>query len=418
MFDRFEQLLKQVIGLDAASIGTTAIERAVLARTQARELSDLSAYWSLVSSNSDELQELIEAVVVPETWFFRDRPAFTALTGLALEFSRNRASERLHILSLPCSTGEEPYSIAMTLLEAGLETTNLEIQGIDISAQALARAERGFYGRNSFRGADLSFRDHWFAPVPNGFEISGTLRSNVRFRRANLFDAHFPFVSGSCDIIFCRNLLIYFDRPTQIQALRRLASLLRTNGVLFVGPSETSLLIDQGFESARIPLAFAFRKRPALRGPASTAARQSAPSHAPPMPRRSPPAAVSTVPSPIHRSVGAPPVLKAVAPPPQTEGIDAIRRLADLGQLDEAAQRCEAHLREHGASAEPLYLLGLIRDARKQRALAVDAYRKALYLEPEHRGALEHLAALLRAEGNVRGALILGERLHRLERNS
>jgi chemotaxis protein methyltransferase WspC len=191
---------------------------------------------------------------------------------------------------------------------------------------------------------------------------------------------------------------------------------LTPDGVLFVGPSETSLLIDQGFESTRIPLAFAFRKGPASGGAIpSIAGQQAAPCAARAItPRRAPPPPRP----PIRRAFSAAPALDAVAPQQQTNNIDEIRRLADLGRLDEAAQSCEAHLREHGASAEPLYLLGLIRDARNERSSAIAAYRKALYLEPDHRGVLEHMAALLKSEGDARGALVLGERLRRLERNS
>ncbi len=95
-------------------------------------------------------------------------------------------------------------------------------------------------------------------------------------------------------------------------------------------------------------------------------------------------------------------------------GVDQIRQLADLGRLEEAAQCCEAYLRDHGASAEPLYLLGLIRDAGGDRSRAAAGYRKALYLDPGHREALAHLAALIESEGDERGARVLSERLRRL----
>jgi chemotaxis protein methyltransferase WspC len=399
-FEPFEQLLKRTMGLDAASIGTTTVERAVLARIAISGLLDPSTYWSLILSSPAELQELIEAVIVAETWFFRDREAFAALARLVPTAWYDLARAPVRIASLPCATGEEPYSIAMALLEGGFAPARLDIRGIDISERALSRARHGVYGRNSFRGGDLSFRERWFSLGSDGYLISDAVRGCVRFDQANLFDPGFPLRSGSCDIVFCRNLLIYFDGPTQTRAVAMLAKLLTPDGVLFVGPSETSLLIDQGFESVRIPLAFAFRK-------ASASSVQPAPARRLPPPR----GRVRHAFSAAARAVTEPPEL-------QPNGIDEIRRLADLGRLDEAAQHCETLLRKDGASAEPLYLLGLIRDAGDDRSRAVAAYRKALYLDPDHRGALEQLAALLESEGDGRGARVLGERLRRLDRRS
>ncbi|NEM13145.1 MAG: chemotaxis protein CheR, partial [Xanthomonas perforans] len=117
------------------------------------------AYWLKVHNCASEQQALVEAVVVPETWFFRYPESFVALVNLARERSTQLAGARpLRILSLPCSTGEEPYSIAMALLDAGLPGDGFRIDAMDISEVNLQRAERALYGRNSFRGDDLSFR--------------------------------------------------------------------------------------------------------------------------------------------------------------------------------------------------------------------------------------------------------------------
>jgi chemotaxis protein methyltransferase WspC len=117
---RFEQLLKQTMSLDAASIGSAAVERAVQERLSACQLADAQTYWERLSGSGTELQELIEAVVVPETWFFRDPASFVALARLARDDgSRRKTQGVLRLLSVPCSTGEEPYSMAMALLDAG-----------------------------------------------------------------------------------------------------------------------------------------------------------------------------------------------------------------------------------------------------------------------------------------------------------
>ena len=116
----FDALLREAIGLDATSLGPSAVARAVAARQAACRLDDVHGYWLRVRSSPSELQELIEAVVVPETWFFRDPAAFSALAAMAHSDLVANPARDLRLLSLPCSSGEEPYSMAIALLDAGL----------------------------------------------------------------------------------------------------------------------------------------------------------------------------------------------------------------------------------------------------------------------------------------------------------
>ena len=191
-FARFEQLLERTMGLSAASIGATAIERAVRARLRACALENEDDYWERILRSRDELQELVEAVVVPETWFFRDPQAFGAMARIAMEeWFPIHGSGTLRLLSLPCSTGEEPYTMAMALIDAGLPTDRFRIDAIDISSHALAKARRGIYGGNSFRGQDFAFRERHFEPEERGYRIGERIRAPIRFVQGNLFDAEF-----------------------------------------------------------------------------------------------------------------------------------------------------------------------------------------------------------------------------------
>lgn len=405
---RFEHLLKQTMGLDAASIGSASVERAVQERLSACGLADAQAYWERLSGSGTELQELIESVVVPETWFFRDPASFVALTRLLRDAGSPRQAQGvLRLLSVPCSTGEEPYSMAMALLDAGFPASALRIDAVDISNRALARAQGAVYGRNSFRGNDLAFRDRLFVATAGGHSPVDTVRRLVQFRHGNLLDG---LAAGAdlYDVIFCRNVLIYFDRATQDRALAVLGRLLTPRGWLFVGPSETALLSDHGFISAKLPLAFAFRKGPV---PGSVVKLRATP--APSKPVRAPALAV---PQPA-RPRAAPPAAapRASARTDAATGIDRARRLADQGHLAEAAAHCEAHLREHGPTAEAFNLLGLVRDASGKPDDAADQYRKALYLDPNLHEALTHLALLLQKQGDAAGAQRLQRRASRLQ---
>jgi chemotaxis protein methyltransferase WspC len=405
---RFEQLLKETMGLDAASIGSAAVERAVQERLSACRLADAQTYWERLSGSGTELQELIDAVVVPETWFFRDPASFVALARLVRgDGSPRQAQGVLRLLSVPCSTGEEPYSMAMALLDAGFPANALRIDAVDISIRALARAQAAVYGRNSFRGSDLAFRDRHFIATAGGHRPADAVRRLVQFRHGNLLDG---LVAGTepYDVIFCRNVLIYFDRATQDRALAVLGRLLTPGGWLFVGPSETALLSDHGFISAKLPLAFAFRK-----GPAPAGAIKFRATPAPSRPVRAP-APAAAVPKPPRAAPPAP-APRATARAEGATGIARARRLADQGRLAEAATHCEAHLRDHGPTAEAFNLLGLVWDASGKTADAADQYRKALYLDPNLHEALTHLALLLQKQGDTAGAQRLQRRASRLQ---
>src|SRR5262249_21641542 len=148
---------------------------------------------------------------VCETWFFRDPASFDAFTQAALEWLGRNPAGTLRILSVPCSTGEEPCSLAMRLLDSKVPPHRFVIDAVDVSGRSLARAQRALYGKNSFRGGDLSFRDRHFRETAEGFELSDTVRKCVRFHQDNVLAETFLAGHEPYQIIFCRNLLIYFD---------------------------------------------------------------------------------------------------------------------------------------------------------------------------------------------------------------
>ncbi|GAB3629605.1 CheR-type MCP methyltransferase [Pandoraea terrae] len=433
--ERIEALLQSTMGLDAETIGGGAVERAVRTRLAQRGHADLDAYWLALQQSPDELQALIEAVVVPETWFFRHRDAFTTLGRLAhAAVAELEGCRPLRLLSLPCSTGEEPYSIAMALFDAGLSAAQFEVDAVDISVRSLEVAQNAVFGRNSFRGMrdTLSYRERYFSPADDGHHLTPAVRARVRFSQGNLFDDALAARLGTYDFVFCRNVLIYFDRATQIRAIATLERLLKMGATLFAGPAEGGALTSAGLVSAGYAQAFAFRVAAPVRladVPVSPlmAGRAVRTAHVPPPPLPLP-AGKPAVPRLPSVALSAP---DSQFPPPNavsrmrigvsTQSPDRLAeaaRLADGGQLERAAALCRTVLSEDGANAQAEYLLGLVRDAADDAAGAQTHYRRALYLDPQHYEALVHSAALLRAQGDPAGAERMLARAERAGRTS
>lgn len=180
MTERIAQLLKRRIGLDMDSVGELTVARAIEQRRRACGDPDLDAYWRRLNASESEQQELVEAVVVGETWFFRYPESFRSLQQQAFAALTRLAGRRgLRILCIPCSSGEEPYSIVMSLLDAGLAPTLFQVDAFDVSEQALAQAQAGVYGRNAFRGTDLAYRERYFLPGADGHHLSAAVRDRV-----------------------------------------------------------------------------------------------------------------------------------------------------------------------------------------------------------------------------------------------
>ena len=406
---RFFAFLKERIGLDVASVGEAIIERAIRQRTQAIQAATADAYWQHLQSSQDEQQALIEAVIVPETWFFRYPESFATLARLAtarlVEIKQMRA---LRILSLPCSTGEEPYSIAMALLDAGLAPHQFKVQGMDVSPLSVERARRGVYGKNSFRGGDIAFRDRHFVEHGDGFHIADRVREQVRLQVGNLLDPRLLASEAAYDFVFCRNLLIYFDQPTQKQVFDVLKGLTHVDGVLFIGPAEGSLLGRHGMRSIGVPQSFAFSRHAEPLPPAPVFA---------PLPLVPPRSAAPIALKPRPFSTASAQVVPIKVPASDAETLlSRIATLANEGKSAEARAACEQYLNNHPPAAQVFYWLGLLSDVAGSALEAQGFYRKALYLEPQHAQALMHLAALLEAQGDSAGARRLQARAARSER--
>lgn len=408
--DAVEQWLQEHTGLDASTLGAGVVARAARDQIEALRCKSVDDYVAILAASADERQALIERVVVPETWFFRDRPALEAVARHAVEtWGPAHPGAAFRVLSVPCSTGEEPYSLAMALAVAGWPLAQLRIEAVDISRSNLARATDGVYGKNSFRGDDLAFRDAFFSVAGrDAWRVNDRVAAPVHFEHGNLLAPGFVTGRTHYDAIFCRNLLIYFDRPTQQRAIRALEQLLAPNGWIAVGPAEPVLLFEHGFSSLRVPSGFLLHRSPPAARPAPPAARppkSPVPAHEKPVHFTPPPRPKTTPPAPAAPAATAP-----------ADSLASVRALADAGRLREAAERGAALLARTAPSAELLYTLGLVADAAGDLERAEAFYRKTLYLDPQHADTLGHLALLLEKRGDDRAARQLRQRMMRVNR--
>jgi chemotaxis protein methyltransferase WspC len=366
--------LRAATGLDLA---VATVERAVRERMR----SSGAGIDYDPQPGTPEFDALVDLVVVPESWIMRDPAVFETALRFVQARLLARPGHQVRVLSLPCAGGEEPYSLAMLLARAGVQPAHCRIDAVDLSQAAIARARAGRYTRNAFRGDDQGLRARFFTEDGDDQVIGAEPRAYVAFAQANLFDVD-PAVTGTYDLVICRNLLIYFDAATQQRAAARLAALLADDGLLLAGHAEAPALCRHGFAPRTLHDTFALRKlgrRPAdaRRTPARPVTR--------PVPRP---------PAPLPPVVRAPRDLLAEA-----------KTHADAGRLAQAEDACRAALARRADDAEAWFLLGLTAECAGRAQDAQDCWRRCVYLDPDHYEALCALALLAEQRGDAaRGA--------------
>ena len=436
---KIKTMLQEVIGLYPSSIGDTSIERAIHHRMQALGIATSGVkgerdYLRRIQRDKEEFDELVEEVVVPETWFFRNVFPFEALSSYLPGLKENGPVDRgteLKILSLPCSTGEEPYSIAMVLMEKDLSIGKFSIDACDVSQRAIRKARRGIYGQHSFREEYRGLRDKYFQRTRAGYVLDASVKKKVSFTRTNIIADELDHMRAKYDVIFCRNLLIYFDRPTQARVLKKLHRMLKPGGILCVGHAEAAQVTRDYFSPLDFSMAFAFSKisegTEAERPPAGKLLSLQNGN------------TLKELQSTFHHLVGlvekdqalgrrlsrgkvlaqtlaesAPAIEKKIpkvkktsrkrvqqqAPAGETDTLEPVSHYLELGRLNEAATLCEDYLKKNPESSDAYYYLGLISQRKGSPGGAESLLKKALYLDPAHHLALAQLAELAEKRGD------------------
>lgn len=413
--DNVSKLLKHTIGLNPASIGYVTVEDSIRRRMAACDITDEERYLQELHMSATELGMLIEEVTVPETWFFRDIGAYNALRQVVAEHAARSPVRPLHLASMPCSTGEEPYSIAMTLLDEGFHEGQFTIDALDISETAVRRAREAVYTEVSFRGAKQEYGRQYFQCADGKFALDDSVKRLVNLHHGNILNLPQAFLQQKYDVVFCRNLLIYLDDDSRKRVRRRLHDLIKTDGSLFVGNSEAAMFMGEGFKRLAHDKSFAFRRSDEL---ADTAVKAFGRAY-----YKSPSRSKISATERLAKDTKPLQPAAAMASPADDEIGQQTRRnafykeassLADQGDFDRALVLVDLTLRYSPDDVAALFLSGLIYEACGNGAKAAEFYRKVLYLDPEHRDAMLHYALILEQKGENKKATALRKRLARL----
>ena len=253
VFRLIRDIIKDYCGLHFDDSSRTLLEKRLSRRVRNHHLKDFRDYYRLIRYDKradEELTAIMDLLTVNETYFFREQNQLRAFSEEILEelWTVNRDRKTLRIWSAGCSTGEEPYTIAMLINERGhFSGWDIEIHGSDINQRVLQTARRGVYRRNSFRTIEPYFMSKYFIEEDGSFRIRDSARKHVNFSYLNLLD---PFKSrflGRMDVIFCRNVLIYFDNSSRRRVIENFHDRLVDGGYLLLGHAESLINISTAF---------------------------------------------------------------------------------------------------------------------------------------------------------------------------
>lgn len=252
-FQTFAAVLKQRSGLALTEDKAYLLESRLMPVVRKRRLSGMEELAQLVRKGGDEslLVEVVEVMTTNESFFFRDTKPFDQFRDVVLPQLKEKrgAKKHLRIWSAACSSGQEPYSLAILLreMQPSLPGWRFEIVATDISNEILAKAKAGIYSQFEVqRGLPIQLLVKYFKQVENGWQIDAGIRSAVQFRNFNLLQSMSGL--GTFDVVFCRNVLIYFDQPTKADVLARISQQMAADGYLYLGGAETVLGISDRFK--------------------------------------------------------------------------------------------------------------------------------------------------------------------------
>ncbi len=402
--------IKERYGLDYTGDKLKDLERKIQSLLQNTAQSDVYFHY-LVSGNFNCIPNFINELTIPETYFLRNRNLFEALQHVILPelIKRKKYTHQINIWSAGCSSGEEPYSVAILLTEllGANHHWQIKIIATDVNPEILKKAKKAVYTEWSFRGTPSWLKEKYFSEVlPGKFQLKAEVRQMVTFKMHNLVDGPYPPVSGvqRFDLIFCRNVLIYMPKATVIEILTKFYAILDDDGYLITGPSEFPSLKLKKYKPKTVRGTILYQKaKPEPSNPISeTRLKKNIDS-----PRKAGKkvrllSAKDVIP---QRNESAP-----VESPKSSEiqnkhdnllndELTQIRRLADKGLLGEARKLCEEYVEKYPFAKRGYFYLGNIYLEMGDLAKAEENFKRALYFDPNYAMAHFNLGTIYLMQG-------------------
>ncbi len=258
-FQRFRRLIYDASGIHFSESNRSILESRLKERLRNAPVESASAYYDYITGNEGELKSLLDSVTTNLTRFFRNAAHVQTFEYYVVPelIKMKGGSGKIRIWSAGCSTGEEPYTLAILMSELLPASMDYEIIGSDLSLKSLMIGQAGFYNENRMNGVPEKYLKKYFTEKPGGFQVSDELRNRIRFDYHNLKND-----SGlrNLDAVFCRNVLIYFDEPAQKAVVEKFWETLAPTSFLFIGHSESLFGMETKFEFLRTDWACIYRK--------------------------------------------------------------------------------------------------------------------------------------------------------------
>lgn len=257
----FRKLIYDLSGITFSATNRSILDTRLKENLREKQITSVDDYYKLITSDEREMKLMLDSVTTNLTRFFRNQPHFDALVNYVIphiiEEKKKRGDGRINIWSAGCSTGEEPYTLAMILCDMLPPPYRFNIMASDISLKSLMVGQQGFYPTSRVTGIPLKYLNRFFTRTEKGYQATRELMSHIKFDYHNLRND-----SGvrNFDVVFCRNVLIYFDEPAQKAVIDRFYNAMAPHSYLFIGHSESLFGMDVKFEFLKTDWACLYQK--------------------------------------------------------------------------------------------------------------------------------------------------------------
>ena len=262
-YELFRKVIYDESGITFSATNRSILDSRIKEMLRKKNLNTPQEYYELISKDPEEMKIMLDAVTTNLTRFFRNQPHFDAFINYVIpqiieyKKSKNSFDKTIKIWSAGCSTGEEPYTLAMIMKEICPMGWDFQITASDISLKCLMTAQTGFYADNKIDGIPENYLQKYFTKVDGGYQVNKDLQAKIKFDYHNLKN---DSGARNLDVVFCRNVLIYFDEPAQLKVIDNFWNSMAAHSYLYIGHSESLFGMNTKFEFLKTQWACLYRK--------------------------------------------------------------------------------------------------------------------------------------------------------------